>query len=37
MKNQNMEIYCIFKENEINFQDLLEKIFIDYLQEKEAN
>lgn len=35
MNNEKeLNYYCIFKEEKIEFQTLLEKIFLEYLQEK---
>lgn len=36
MEKQDINIFCIFQENQENFQKLLEKIFIEYLQEKNV-
>ena len=36
MDKQEIKIYCTFKEEQESFQKLLEKIFMEYLQEKNA-
>ena len=36
MEKQDINIFCIFQENQESFQKLLEKIFIEYLQEKNV-
>ena len=34
-KQEQLQFFCIFKEEKIDFQTLLEKIFIEFIQEKE--
>lgn len=34
-KQEELQFFCIFKEEKIDFQTLLEKIFIEFIQEKE--
>ena len=36
MKKQEIKIYCTFKESQEDFQKFLEKIFMEYLQEKNV-
>lgn len=36
MEKQEINIFCTFKEEQEGFQKLLEKIFIEYLQEKNV-
>ena len=33
-QENNLQIYCVFKED-IDFQTVLQKAFIEYIQEKE--
>ena len=36
MANQEkLQFFCTFKEEKIDFQTLLEKVFIEFIQEKE--
>ena len=37
LRNQenDLQIYCTFKEENIDFQTLLQKAFIEFIQEKE--
>ena len=34
-KQEELQFFCIFKEEKIDFQPLVEKIFIEFIQEKE--
>lgn len=34
-KQEQLQFSCIFKEEKIDFQPLVEKIFIEFIQEKE--
>lgn len=34
-KQEQLQFFCIFKEEKIDFQPLVEKIFIEFIQEKE--
>ena len=34
-KQEQLQFFCIFKEEKIDFQTLLEKVFIEFIQEKE--
>lgn len=34
-KQEQLQFFCIFKEEQIDFQPLVEKIFIEFIQEKE--
>ena len=34
-KENNLRFYCIFKEENIDFQTVLQKAFIEFMQEKE--
>ena len=34
-QKNNLQIYCTFKEENIDFQTVLQKAFIEYIQEKE--
>lgn len=34
-KQEQLQFFCIFKEEKIDFQQLVEKIFIEFIQEKE--
>ena len=34
-KQEELQFFCIFKEEKIDFQTLLEKVFIEFIQEKE--
>lgn len=36
MEKQEIKIYCTFQKDQESFQKLLEKIFIEYLQEKNV-
>lgn len=36
MEKQDIKIFCIFQEDQESFQKLLEKIFMEYLQEKNV-
>ena len=36
MEKQDINIFCIFQEDQESFQKLLEKTFIEYLQEKNV-
>ena len=34
-KRKQLQFFCTFKEEKIDFQTLIEKIFIEFIQEKE--
>lgn len=34
-KQEKLQFACTFKENKINFQTLLRKIFLEFIQENE--
>ena len=34
-QENNLQIYCTFKEENIDFQTVLQKAFIEFIQEKE--
>ena len=34
-KQEQLQFFCTFKEEKIDFQPLVEKIFIEFIQEKE--
>lgn len=34
-QENDLQIYCTFKEENIDFQTLLQKAFIEFIQEKE--
>lgn len=34
-QENNLQIYCIFKKENIDFQTVLQKAFIEFIQEKE--
>ena len=34
-KQEQLQFFCIFKKEKIDFQTLLEKVFIEFIQEKE--
>lgn len=34
-KQEQLQFFCIFKEEKINFQTLIEKVFIEFIQEKK--
>ena len=34
-KQEQLQFFCIFKEEKFDFQTLLEKVFIEFIQEKE--
>lgn len=34
-KQEQLQFFCAFKEEKIDFQQLVEKIFIEFIQEKE--
>ena len=36
MEKQDINIFCIFQEDQESFQKLIEKIFMEYLQEKNV-
>ena len=36
-KQEQLQFFCIFKEEKFDFQTLVEKIFIEFIQEKENN
>ncbi len=36
-KQEKMQIFCTFNDEKIDFQTLIEKIFIGLIQEKENN
>ena len=36
-KQEQLQLFSSFKEDKIDFQTLLEKIFIEFIQEKENN
>ena len=35
-QKRELQIYCEFNESQIDFQKLLEKVFMEYLQEKNV-
>lgn len=37
VKQEKMQFFCIFNDEKIDFQTLIEKIFIEFIQEKENN
>lgn len=36
-KQEKNQFFCTFKDEKIDFQTLIEKIFIEFIQEKENN
>lgn len=34
-QESNLQIYCTFKKENIDFQTILQKAFIEFIQEKE--
>ena len=36
-KQEKMEFFCTFKNEKIDFQTLIKKIFIEFIQEEENN
>lgn len=36
-KQEKMQFFCTFKDEKIDFQTLIEKIFIEFIQEKANN
>lgn len=36
MEKQEIKIYCTFQKEKESFQELLEKIFMEYLQEENV-